>query len=156
MNAMVKFDFHGDQLDVVRADDGEHYAVLAPLCEPLELQAHPQAEKLKSAPWATTRIIRVVAEDGKLREVFCLSLRSIPMWLATINAGKVKPEVREKLALYQRECADVPADHFLGKRGAEPPPAFDVRQFSEAMGSALATRPRRNDAHASPEAADRA
>jgi len=38
-------------------------------------------------------------------------------WLFSINAGKVRRELRAKLALYQRECADVLADHFVGRRG---------------------------------------
>lgn len=102
----MKFNFHGDQLDVATTPDGEPFAVLARLCEPLGVDLDTQRRKLKSSGWAQT-VIMTVSENGLQREVFCLSLKSIPMWLASINAGKVRPELRDKLALYQRECADV-------------------------------------------------
>jgi hypothetical protein len=118
--ALAKFNFHGDELDVVTTLDGEPFAVLARLCEPLGLLAHGQVAKLKSAPWACTQIICAHDESGRKQELFCVSLRTIPMWLASINAGKVAPHLRDKLALYQRECAEVLADHFLGKRRQDP------------------------------------
>jgi hypothetical protein len=58
----------------------------------------------------------VVAQDGKVREVFCLNLRSVAGWLFTLNVGKVAPHLREKLVRYQRECADALAEHFQGRR----------------------------------------
>lgn len=73
----------------------------------------------------------MVAEDGKSRESVCLSIRSVAGWLFTINAGKVAPHLRKKLALYQRECADVLADHFLGRRG--PVPGLTPEQFMAAL-----------------------
>jgi hypothetical protein len=122
---LIKFNFHGDELDVVEKD-GEYWVDLHRLCEPLGLQPHGQMEKLKAAPWATTQIICAVAQDGKIREVFCLSLRSVAGWLFSVNAGKVRPALRAKLVRYQRECADVLADHFLGRRGALPAGAADA------------------------------
>ncbi len=37
------------------------------------------------------------------------------MWLATIDVNRVRPEAREKLIAYQRECAKVLRDHFFGR-----------------------------------------
>jgi hypothetical protein len=39
----------------------------------------------------------------------------IPMWLAGIDPRKIREDLREKLALYQNECAEVLARHFLGQ-----------------------------------------
>lgn len=134
--ALVKFNFHGDELDVVTTSDGEHHVVLARLCEPLGL-ADPweQARKLEKSGWATTVKIPVVAADGKIRDQVCLSIRSVAGWLFTLNAGKVAPHLREKLALYQRECADRLADHFLGKRVDYEPlhPVFDVASVGDLV-----------------------
>lgn len=37
----------------------------------------------------------------------CLALRKLAGWLHTINVGKVRPELRDKVARYQEECDDV-------------------------------------------------
>jgi len=113
--ALMTFEFHGDNLEVVERN-GEYFAVMARMCEPLGLDPVSQWQKLEKCRWATTAIITVVAEDGKQREQRCLSIRSVNMWLATIHESKVKPEHREALVRYQRECADALVDHFLGKR----------------------------------------
>ena len=59
--------------------------------EALGVTEQGQGVKLKGKPWATTTMIVAVAEDGKSRETFCLSLDSLPMWLATIEPARVKP-----------------------------------------------------------------
>jgi hypothetical protein len=124
---IIKFDFRGDALEVIEKE-GDHYVVLARLCEPLGVLPKDQWDKLQKAAWADTRIIRATSEGAvSERELRCLSLRSIPMWLGSINSGKVKPELREKLALYQRECADVLADHFLGRRNPQASPRLLAR-----------------------------
>jgi len=117
-SAIEKFKFRDDELDVTRTEDGDVAVPLRQLCDAIGVDTEAQRQKLKEAPWATTSIIKAVAEDGKIREIVCLHRRSIPMWSASISPNKVRPEVRDKLIAYQKECADVLADHFLGKRGA--------------------------------------
>jgi hypothetical protein len=117
--SLTTFNFHGDQLDVVTTPDGAHWVALTRLCAPLGIGPDEQVKKLKMLDWAQTVKI-TVWENALKREVFCLSIKSVAGWLFTINAGKVRPELRGKLIRYQRECADVLADHFLGKRGAVP------------------------------------
>jgi len=134
--ALEKFNFHGDTLDVVSNEKGEHYVVLARLCEPLGLAPNKQAEKLKKLTWACATIMVAQDESGRKQELFCLPIRSVAGWLFTINPGKVKPHLREKLALYQRECAEVLADHFLGRRGATP--ALGAEQIAQLVATASA------------------
>ncbi len=118
MSKITKFQFHGDELDVAHVDGGDVAIPLRRLCEVLGVDFSTQLAKLKKSAWATMVMITTVAEDGKNRETACLHRRSIPMWLAGINAEKIREEARPKLLLMQREMADVLADHFLGKRGA--------------------------------------
>jgi hypothetical protein len=96
--------------------DGTVHVVVRRFCDVLGVDAEGQRQKLSKAEWATTCVIKAVAEDGKTRELFCLDLDSLPMWLVKIEPGRVKPEVRPKLIRYQRECARVLRDHFLGSR----------------------------------------
>jgi transcriptional regulator with XRE-family HTH domain len=76
--------------------------------------------------------------DGQAREVFCISQDCLPMWLATIYASKVKPAVRPLLVAFQKECAQVLRDHFLGKPQAPAAPPFDPVQFGHAIATACA------------------
>lgn len=46
--------------------------------------------------------------------MYCLRIRDVYGWLATINPGKVAPEAREAVSRYRRECYDVLYDHFAG------------------------------------------
>ena len=61
---------------------------------------------------STEVIITSVAADEKAREMFCIRLRDVYGWLATINPGKVAPEAREAVTRYRRECYDVLYEHF--------------------------------------------
>lgn len=94
------------EIDAVRGPDGEGYAALRRMCEALGLQPHGQAEKLRGAAWATTQMICAVAQDGKTRELFCLHVKSVPMWLATIDANRVSEAARPTLEVFQRQAAD--------------------------------------------------
>jgi hypothetical protein len=64
--------------------------------------------------------------------MLCLPLKFIPGWLFGINANRVKPELRENIIRYQRECYDVLAEAFVeGQLTTDP--SFDelLRQASE-------------------------
>lgn len=146
ITAITKFNFRGDELDVIPLGT-QVYVAIRRVCEALGVSYPAQLTKLKSDPSATMAMIATVAEDGKTRDIACTELRSLPLWLATIHPSKVKPAVREKLIAYRRECADVLADHFLGKRGAahtEPAaPALTPEAVAQivalAIGTTLAT-----------------
>ena len=109
---LVEVPFHGDIIHAGR-QEGKVYAPLAKLCDNLGLDYSSQLAKLKRKPWATLVMIAMVAADGKEREQVCLDRESMPMWLATIEANKVAPELKDKLLRYQRDAAKVLADHFL-------------------------------------------
>lgn len=57
-------------------------------------------------------MMTMVAPDGKKREMLCLPLDYLNGWLFGVDAKRVKPEIRERLLTYQRECFRVLNDHF--------------------------------------------
>ena len=116
MNDVIQVPFHGDVIEAVKDGDNVMVALRRP-CESLGIDFSGQLQKLKRKKWATVEEISTVGIDGKTRQMTCLSLKSLPMWLATIDDRKVKPEVRDKLARYQEEAATVLADHFLSRHG---------------------------------------
>ena len=66
----------------------------------------------KSLPDASTSITVTVTESGQWGSVVCLPLKPIPGFLFGINASRVKPELKEKIIRYRRECFDVLAEAF--------------------------------------------
>lgn len=127
MPDLEKFSFHGDELDVLRDADRVWISVRR-VCEALGVSLQGQLAKLREKPWASIKLILTqVPGDEQRRELAMLDLDSLPMWLATIEPGRVGEGVREKLVRYQREAAAVLRDHFLGRRGAIPDVALLAR-----------------------------
>jgi phage antirepressor YoqD-like protein len=95
-----------DEVAAVRGPDGQGYAVVRRMCEVMGLDYASQFTKLKNSAWATVVQCPTVAEDGKTRELFCLHVKSVAMWLAGIDAGRVAESVRPKIEKFQKEAAD--------------------------------------------------
>lgn len=106
--------FHDQTLTAALIDDMPYVAMM-PICENIGLQWSGQFERIKRHPVlsSTIRMTRMVAEDGKIREMVMLPLKYLNGWLFGVDAGRVKPEIRERLLEYQRECFDVLAKHFM-------------------------------------------
>lgn len=104
-------------VDIVTVErDGEIFVPIKPICEAIGIDVDAQRNKLNSDQFfnSTTAIIAAVAADEKEREMYCIRLRDVYGWLATINPGKVAPEAREAVTRYRRECYDVLYEHFTG------------------------------------------
>lgn len=140
MAELIPVQVCGTELEAGMVDGIVHVGIRR-LCDALEIDHSSQLAKLREMPAATVVIIPMVAADGKTREIACIDLRSVPIWLASINPGKVGDHVREKLIRFQREAADVLADHFLGPRGGTP--RVNAR---ELLGTELLDAMKRNDA----------
>jgi len=104
--ATINVPFHGDNLYLVNFN-GQPYVPMKPVVEGMGLAWGAQFIKIKQRFNSTISEIEMVAMDGKKRDMTCLALRKLPGWLHTINVGKVRPELRDKVARYQEECDDV-------------------------------------------------
>ena len=61
------------------------------------------------------RYVDIFTPGGGTQETLCLPLKYLPIWLAGIQARRIRDETTQaKLILYQEECADVLANYFLG------------------------------------------
>ena len=105
--------FQGDNILAVRTANDVVIGIRQ-LSENLGLHFTGQLVKLKSSHWAGVEIISIPDERGRPQEHAVIPLKRLPMWLASINPGKVAPELREKIKAYQIEAADALALHFFG------------------------------------------
>lgn len=109
--------FHGSKLVTVDIEGHPHVA-MRPICEAIGLAWHGQFESIKRDPVLSTciRVTRTqMPGDDQARDVFFLPLNKLNGWLFKINASRVKPEIRERVINYQRNCYDALYEHFHGR-----------------------------------------
>ena len=118
--ALEPVPFRDDTIYAVEYD-GESFTPVKPIVENMGLAWQTQHRKLMSNKnrWSVT-IMVTVAGDGKSREQYCIPVRKLPGFLATINPNKVKSELRPKIIAYQNECDDVLWRYWSGKHPVVP------------------------------------
>ena len=93
------------------------------VCQALDVRVEGQLSKLRGKPWAVVKMIYMTAGDGKNYEMACIDLEGLPISLATLDPGRVKPALREKLIVYQKGVARAVRDFFFGAAPKVPVPA---------------------------------
>lgn len=118
--------FYGDTIIAVRAQNGGVYVPVRPICDLLGIDWNSQRRRINRDPVLAeeSQGVAVMATPGGKQTMICLPLDYISGFLFGINADRVKPEVRERLIQYQRECYKVLSEAFTeGRLTAEP--SFD-------------------------------
>lgn len=135
--AVVRFD--GSDLTCVIDDDGVVHVVVARVCDALGLDVEGQRRRLQSLPWAPRKTsLRPVKDSlGRDQATLTVQLDALPMWLATVEANKARPEAFARLVRFQVEARDALAAHFgVGGRDVLPSP----RPSGGASGSGATPR----------------
>lgn len=119
--------FRGEKLTLVWRD-AEPYVAIRPICERLGIDAKSQRAKLQDADSGATGVLSTsVGADGKQREMYCLHVMDVPIWLAGIKPSRVKPELAEAVRAYRAECKLVLFEHVKARLLGE------HREASEAV-----------------------
>lgn len=122
MNTQLQtIQFHNQSL-VTFEQNGIHYTAMKPICENIGLAWNAQFERIRrdDVLSSTVVMINIVAEDGKNREMICLPIQYLNGWLFGIDTNRVKPEIRETLIKYKKECYQALFDYwFKGKAERE-------------------------------------
>ena len=104
--------FYDDEITAVRTEEGHVYVPVRPIVERLGLSWSGQRERLVrdaglSKEAATVRVTRTEGDRQIGRELLCIPLDYLSGFLFGINADRVKPQYREDVIRYQRECYKV-------------------------------------------------
>ena len=112
MSQLVTVPFRGDTLFAVR--DGETVRVaLKPIADRLGLAWPAQLRRTKRDPILSEGMSLLdIPSPGGPQETATLPLDLLPGWLFGISAGAVKPEARDIVLTYQRECHGALFRHF--------------------------------------------
>lgn len=122
--------FHGDTIFCVTFQS-QPYTPVKPIVENMGLQWEPQARKLRENSQRWGMIIMIIPSTSGEQETTCMPVRKLPAFLASINPKKVKPELREKIELYQNECDDALWNYWTkGHAERQSSPAHAVEEDS--------------------------
>lgn len=97
--------------------DGQYYTAMKPICENIGLAWHSQYERIKRDEVLSQGILIIrTPTNGGEQQMICLPLDYLNGWLFGIDVKRVKPEIRELLITYKKECYKALADYwFKGK-----------------------------------------
>lgn len=135
MSSIVTIPFHGNQVQAVDVD-GTPHVVFRPLVESIGLDYSRQMKKLKGKSWATVALTPTVGADGKNRDMTVIDVRTLTMWLATIDENRVSDEARPLVVAYQSEIADVIESYWT--QGGAINPRADEHQMNALIFQARA------------------
>ena len=130
--------FYGDMIIAVRSQDGGVYVPIRPICDLLGVDWSAQRQRVLRDAVLSQEIKGVgvtttpsnTGVGGGRQEMLALPLDYISGFLFGINADRVKPEVRDRLIRYQRECYRVLAEAFTEGR-LTVDPTFDDLQNAD-------------------------
>lgn len=110
-------DFYGDDIVAVVVEEGSQpqvYIPLRPIAEYLGLNWSGQYQRVKGDEVLAdvVRSVWVTQTEAGGRTLLCLPLEYLSGWLFGIEARRVKPELKEKILRYRKECYRVLAQAF--------------------------------------------
>ncbi len=127
-------DFHGAQLLAIVGDSPATTMIaMKPVVEGMGLDWTTQHRKIHGHPVLAEGVgIMPIPSSGGQQVTTCLSLDALPFWLATINTNKLTdPAMKERVLLFQRECAKALSAHFFGS--TLPVPANDLDERTNGI-----------------------
>jgi hypothetical protein len=92
------------------------------LCEALGLGVASQLNRIKRDVVLARHLYnvraRVIGKDGvpQEQEVACLAYKRLDYWMGTIDHGRVRPELKDKVILFKEEMADAIHAYFRPRR----------------------------------------
>ena len=131
MGNIVTIDFHGTQL-VGFEDHRGAFIALKPVVEGMGLDWSAQYRRVTRDPILAEGVAMMAMPLGQ--EQLCLSLDLIHGWLFTVDSERVKPEIRDRVLVFKRDCYRVLARAFAkSDHPAEPAPGpIDTVQWEPA------------------------
>lgn len=101
-------EFYDDQITAALVEvkgNRQVYVPLRPICTYLGLDWSAQSRRLqRDIVLKESQGVAIMATPSGSQKMLCLPLELLPGWLFGIDASRVKPELKDKIVRYQREC----------------------------------------------------
>ena len=110
----------GEEVLAARTETSEIYLPLRPICAALGVDWASQYRKIKADEILLegTRNLRMQTRGGP-QVLVCMDVEAIPLWLASIEPSRVRPDLRERLKTYKRWVRKVVYEAFSRETGIE-------------------------------------
>lgn len=138
MTKIMVVNFRGDELYGVELA-GIIYVALKPIVAAMGLDWNGQYQRVKRDEILSEGMcmIHIPSARGGTQQTVCLRLDLVNGWLFTIDADRVRDEVRPRVLDYQRECYAVLHRHFVAEgvetvKQANETDSLHIRMVSEA------------------------
>ena len=97
--------------------NGNHYVAMKPICENIGLAWEPQVLRIKrDEVLSQGMIVMIIPTNGGNQNMICLPIEYLNGWLFGIDINRCKPEIRDTLIKYKKECYQALHDYwFNGK-----------------------------------------
>jgi hypothetical protein len=137
--AVREVTFYGDVLLVALVGDIP-YVAIRPITEFLGLEWGSQYNRIKRDDVLNeeAHLVLMAGADGKQRDMFSLPLEFLPGWLFGVTPSRARPEYKEKLTRYRRDCFRVLWQAFQADLIQYSPVATALSPLAEVRGLALA------------------
>lgn len=115
MNQVQNISFHSQTVPVF-TQNNQHYVAMKPICENIGLDWKAQYDRIKRHAVLSEGMVMITTPSkGGEQQTICLPLDYLNGWLFGVEANRVKPQIRESLLQYQRECFRVLNEYFNPK-----------------------------------------
>lgn len=93
--------------------NGTYYTAMKPICENIGLDWKAQYARIKrDEVLSQGMVIITIPSQGGEQQTLCLPIQYLNGWLFGIDVKRVKPEIRETLITYKRECYQALFDYW--------------------------------------------
>ncbi|WP_386696699.1 phage antirepressor N-terminal domain-containing protein [Lonepinella sp. MS14436] len=110
--------------------NGTHYTAMKPICENIGLDWKAQHSRIQRDEVLSQGILMIrTPSNGGEQQMLCLPIEYLNGWLFGIDIKRCKPEIRETLIRYKKECYQALANYWL-KGKAERQTAVKIERLS--------------------------
>ncbi len=112
--------FMGDDLAAALAPGGNIYVTLPGMCTALGLNTRGQLQRIQRTRTLSKGLRHIpIQTKGGFQHLNCLRIDLIALWLAGVQPGSIKNEIRVKIEAYQDELAPVATQVFMRVMGLQ-------------------------------------
>lgn len=122
MPDLQRIDFHGHKISTCQDEQtGKVYCLPREIASQVGMNWSGQHVKLtQSALYKKHTRYQGILTPGGSQEMMLLDIEYLPAWLSSISPEKVHEDIRDKLIMYQEECAQTLRDYWFAGQATNP------------------------------------
>ena len=122
--------------------NGVHYVAMKPICENIGIQWESQYNRIRRDDVLNSVIfiMNMTGSDSKNYQMICLPIEYLNGWLFGIDINRCKPEIRDTLIKYKKECYQALHDYWFNGKAERKTTADDRTGLRNAVNMLVSTK----------------